>query len=144
MVNLAELRLHLRDEYMCKTEARECLKRKRRLASTTMSSSTAAPQSTSDSASDLGEEDSLSVITQTLRERSDLDDVGGDHDFTPTLEKIKLTQLFNFSDTTWTEIIQKMSMKSLDEELEFYELVEMDAEGEVDDVDIANDPMFSR
>ncbi|KIK79922.1 hypothetical protein PAXRUDRAFT_159984, partial [Paxillus rubicundulus Ve08.2h10] len=52
--------------------------------------------------------------------------------------------LFNFSDTTWTEIIQKMSMTSLDEELEFYELVEMDAEGEADDVDIANDPMFSR
>ncbi|KIK96851.1 hypothetical protein PAXRUDRAFT_137546 [Paxillus rubicundulus Ve08.2h10] len=97
-----------------------------------------------ESVSCLSEEGSLSAITQTLVEHSDLDDVGTDHDFTPPLEKIKLTQLFNFSDTTWTEIIRKMSMKSLDEELEFYELVEMDAEGKADDVDIANDPMFSR
>ncbi|KAF9232801.1 ribonuclease H-like domain-containing protein [Melanogaster broomeanus] len=180
MVNLTELRLHLRDEYMCKMEMHERLNTAApqsssgvaahlELLSPASSSNTSAflmqteaTTSVSDritdtstatnssaatldeSASGLSEEGSLSAITQTLVERSDLDDIGTDHDFTPALEKIKLTQLFNFSDTTWTEIVRKMSMKSLDEELEFYELVEMDAEGEADDVDIANDPMFSR
>ncbi|KIK75032.1 hypothetical protein PAXRUDRAFT_422094, partial [Paxillus rubicundulus Ve08.2h10] len=181
MLNLAELRLHLRDEYMCKTGTQERLKRKRRLASTTSiptaattstSTNTATSQSESAaaqllssvpstnqsahqttcneaaavadaSAFEIDGEDSLSAISQALQERATLDDAGGNNDFTPVLEKIKLEQLFNFSDIAWAEIIQKMTMKSLDEELELYELVDMDAEGEVDDIDVANDPMFS-
>ena len=86
---------------------------------------------------------SFKSITQTLQERSQLDDVGGtSHDFTPPFEKICLNELFNFANSTWTEIISKTAMKSLDEELELYELVEMDAEGE-DDGDILNDAMLS-
>ena len=64
------------------------------------------------------------------------------HDFTPPFEKICLNELFNFANSTWTEIISKTAMKSLDEELELYELVEMDAEGE-DDGDILDDAMLS-
>ncbi|KIK79923.1 hypothetical protein PAXRUDRAFT_16068 [Paxillus rubicundulus Ve08.2h10] len=56
-------------------------------STSTIDSSTATLD---ESASDLGEEDSLCMIMQTLRERSDLDNVSGIHNFTPTLEKIKL------------------------------------------------------
>jgi len=42
---------------------------------------------------------------------------------------VALQQLFNFSDDTWTKLTEGIGMRSLDDELEFYELVELDAEG---------------
>jgi hypothetical protein len=59
--------------------------------------------------------------------------------FTPIFEQIQLQQLFNFSDDTWTKLMERIGMRSLDDELEFYELVELDADGEADD-----DPDFRR
>jgi len=55
--------------------------------------------------------------------------------FTSAFERITLQQLFNFSDDTWTKSVERVGMRSLDDELEFYELVKLDAEGEADDPD---------
>ena len=60
------------------------------------------------------------------------------------MEKIKLAELFDFSNTMWIDITRRTCMKSLDEELELYELVDMDAEGEADDGNVVDDPMLSR
>ena len=43
-------------------------------------------------------------------------------------------QLFNFSDDTWTGMMERIGIRSLNDELEF-ELIELDAEGEADDQD---------
>ena len=176
LLNVAELRMHLRDEYMYKTGPRESLKRKRQLATTAANtnnnssarvvapaaissptslttpnpaaSTTALPTSTDcdslESLTDPDDEDSFASIARSLQERSQCDDAAGNVDFTPQVEKIKLKVLFNFSNTTWADIIRKTAVKSLDEEMELYELVEMDAEGEADDGDILCDPMLSK
>jgi len=51
-------------------------------------------------------------------------------------------QLFHFADESWTKMIEGFGMKSIDDELEFYELVDMDAEGE-DDEQVFDDMMSS-
>ncbi|KAG0693165.1 hypothetical protein DFH29DRAFT_816634 [Suillus ampliporus] len=53
-----------------------------------------------------------------------------------------MLQLFNVSDDTWTKLTERIGMRSLDDELEFYELVELDAEGEEDEQSF-NDMMCS-
>ncbi|OAX32421.1 hypothetical protein K503DRAFT_702058 [Rhizopogon vinicolor AM-OR11-026] len=52
--------------------------------------------------------------------------------FTSAFEQITLQQIFNFSDDTWTNLMERICMRSLDDELEFYELIELDAEGEAE------------
>ena len=49
---------------------------------------------------------------------------------TSVFEQITLQLLFNFSDNTWTGMMERIDMISLNDELEFYELVELDAEGD--------------
>ncbi|KAG2072841.1 hypothetical protein BDR04DRAFT_1096046 [Suillus decipiens] len=46
---------------------------------------------------------------------------------------IPLQQLFNFADESWVRLTEGFRMRSIDDELEFYELIDMDAEGEDDD-----------
>ena len=43
---------------------------------------------------------------------------------------IKLTDLFDFSSSEWVERLQAVASRSLDKELEVYELLEFDAPGE--------------
>jgi hypothetical protein len=50
--------------------------------------------------------------------------------FTSFIEQIPLQKLFNFSDDTWKKLMERIGMISLDDEVEFYELVEL---GEADD-----------
>ena len=80
-----------------------------------------------------GDENSLTFIAAALGQQSELDDVDDPMTFTSAFEQITLQQLFNFSDDTWTKLTERIGMRSLDDELEFYELVELDAEGEADD-----------
>ncbi|KAG0698064.1 hypothetical protein DFH29DRAFT_775094, partial [Suillus ampliporus] len=76
---------------------------------------------------------SLNFIAEALGHQSALDDVEDPTDtFTSQFEQITL-QLFNFLDDTWTKLTERIGMRSLDDELEFYELVELDAEGEEDE-----------
>ncbi|KAG2039988.1 hypothetical protein BDR03DRAFT_837928, partial [Suillus americanus] len=53
--------------------------------------------------------------------------------FTFQFKQITLQQLFNFLDDTWIRLTERIGMRTLDNELEFYELVELDAEGEDDE-----------
>jgi len=146
MLDLAELRLHLRDEYMWRGAVKDRLRRTRHIIpdplplqnkdTTSSSSDEITPEITPESSifdSD-GDENSLTSIAEALGQRSELDDVEDPATtFTSFFEQIQLQQLFNFSDDTWTKLMERIGMRSLDDELEFYELVELDAEGEADD-----------
>ncbi|OJA08572.1 hypothetical protein AZE42_12984, partial [Rhizopogon vesiculosus] len=116
MLDLAEFRLHLRDEYM----RRESIKHKDTSASSDEITLEITPE-TRDFDLD-GDENSLIFITAALGQQSELDDVDDPMTFTSTFEQITLQQLFNFSDDTWKKLIERIGMRSLDDELEFYEL----------------------
>jgi len=50
---------------------------------------------------------------------------------------MKLVELFNFADHHWIQVYEKAVWRSFDEELELYELLDLDAEGEEEaDVDV--------
>ena len=53
---------------------------------------------------------------------------------TTRLSLLKLAEVFDFSNTQWVESVQSAQENSFEKELEFYELLDLDAEGE-DDVD---------
>ncbi|KAG1720850.1 ribonuclease H-like domain-containing protein [Suillus lakei] len=146
MLDLAELRLHLQDEYMRRGSVKDRLRCPRHIIPdplppqnkdpTTMASSDEiTPEITPetnrfDSDSD---ENSLTSIAEALGQCSELDDAEDPAaTFTLIFEQIQLQQLFNFSDDTWTKLMERIGMRSLDDKLEFYELVELDAEGEAD------------
>ena len=46
-----------------------------------------------------------------------------------------VTELFDFSNTHWLAVVRSAQEDSFDKELEFYALLDLDAEGE-DDIDI--------
>lgn len=50
-----------------------------------------------------------------------------------TDEPIEIRELFDFSNTYWEKMIQDKAGKGLDDELELYELLDLDAEGEAVD-----------
>ncbi|OJA14035.1 hypothetical protein AZE42_06464 [Rhizopogon vesiculosus] len=58
-------------------------------------------------------------------------------------DKIPLQQLFHFADDSWVKFTEGFGMRSIGDELHFYELVDMDAEGEDDD-QIFNDMMSTQ
>ncbi|KAJ8581453.1 hypothetical protein M405DRAFT_623547 [Rhizopogon salebrosus TDB-379] len=148
MLDLAELRLHLRDEYMRRGSVRDRLRCPRHIipdplppqnkdTTTTASSDEIIPEITPETSrfdSDR-DENSLTSIAEALGQRSELHDAenpAAAAAFTSIFEQIQLQQLFNFSDDTWTKLMERIGMRSLDDELEFYELVELE-EGEADD-----------
>ena len=53
---------------------------------------------------------------------------------TTRLPLLKLSEVFDFSNTHWVESVQSAQEKSFEKELEFYELLDLDAKGE-DDTD---------
>ncbi|KAG1882529.1 hypothetical protein F4604DRAFT_1577412 [Suillus subluteus] len=144
MLNLAELRLHLRDEYMHRGSMKDHLHCPRHIIpnplphqnqdiSTSMTDDLEIEPETIEFDSVI-DENSLTSIAEALGHQSVLDDVEDPTDtFTSQFEQITLQQLFNFLDDTWTKSTERIGMRSLDDELEFYELVEMDAEGEEDE-----------
>ncbi|KAG6822943.1 hypothetical protein H0H92_011969, partial [Tricholoma furcatifolium] len=69
---------------------------------------------------------------------SDTDDNSEDLTFDPT--KITLANLFDFESSQWSNQIKKLLLQGLESELELYELLEMDAEGD-EEVDEALDSM---
>ena len=74
---------------------------------------------------------SLGHITSVLAQRSledrDTTDMGS------AFNDIPLQQLFNFKDESWVKMTEAFGVRSIDDEFEFYELVDMDAEGEDDE-----------
>ena len=58
---------------------------------------------------------------------------------TTRLTLLKLAEVFDFSNTHWLESVQSAQENSFEKELEFYELLDLDAEGEDDgSMDIDN------
>ncbi|KAF8893625.1 hypothetical protein BD779DRAFT_1436015 [Infundibulicybe gibba] len=53
-------------------------------------------------------------------------------DSTAAKEPIPIKELFNFQDDTWAEIAKATSIRGLEEEMELYDLVDLDAVGEDD------------
>lgn len=146
MLDLAELRLHLRDEYMHRGSVKDRLRRPRHIIPDPLPhqnqdiSTSPTDEIVSEITSDTSEfdfiidENSLNSIAEALGHQSTLDDVEDPTDtFTSQFEQITLQQLFNFLDNNWTKLTERIGMRSLDDELEFYELVELDVEGEEDE-----------
>jgi hypothetical protein len=44
-----------------------------------------------------------------------------------------IADIFNFDNSMWTEISKELAIRGLDDELELYELVDLDAAGDLDD-----------
>ena len=57
---------------------------------------------------------------------------------TTRLPLLKLTEVFDFSNMHWVEAVRSAQENSFEKELEFYELLDLDAEGEDDSMDIDN------
>ncbi|KJA26431.1 hypothetical protein HYPSUDRAFT_52683 [Hypholoma sublateritium FD-334 SS-4] len=55
---------------------------------------------------------------------------------TPQYRKKKISELFEFTNDHWAKFFEKHAIRTFDEELEIYELLDMDAEGDDDDVEI--------
>jgi hypothetical protein len=164
MVQLAELKLHIRDEYTKNAHAKQRLKRHiagaphstASAAHATGSASPAAPTSAvqlphstqtvgeaerEDPASSAGPaEGSLQAIADRLismaNDDHDEDDV--DESFPFTLS-FTLADLFDFSDDYWVKSSEATGNRGLQDELDLYdsELVDLDALGELDtDIDV--------
>jgi len=56
---------------------------------------------------------------------------------TTRLPLLKLTELFDFNNTHWVAAVRSTQEDSFEKELEFYELLDLDAEGE-EDMDVDN------
>jgi hypothetical protein len=162
MVQLAELKLHVRDEFTKNAHTKQRLKRHiagapRSTASAahaTGSASPAAPTSAvqlphstqtvgeaerEDPASSAGPaEGSLQAIADRLismaNDDHDEDDV--DESFPSTLS-FTLADRFDFSDDYWVKSSEATGNRGLQDELDLYELVDLDASGELDmDIDV--------
>ena len=52
------------------------------------------------------------------------------------LPLIPLTNLFDFTNQHWLSIVRQAQESTFDKELEFYELLDLDADGEEEQIDI--------
>lgn len=176
MVMLAELKLHIRDEYKqndtAKTRLRRHIAGPPRTSQSQPSTdaaegpapatahyagpvpSTSLP-SQQQSASCLGPEmpqaddalvssagpaeGSLDDIVQRLLNLINTDKNTESHT-SPTASPIKLSELFDFTVGFWSKTAESTGLRGLEDELEFYELLDMDASGELD-TDVAVDGM---
>ncbi|KAI6038753.1 hypothetical protein EDC04DRAFT_2603676 [Pisolithus marmoratus] len=138
LLNLAELSLHLRDEY---SQSGRAIERLLSPQSTQSGAANSSEESHSDdyenqilssSGAESEDPESFNAIVNTLGQWSHIDDEN-DVDFTSPFEKEALSSFFNFQDKSWVEMTERISLRSLDEELELYELIELDAEGEDDE-----------
>lgn len=71
---------------------------------------------------------SLGSIASVLAQRSADDEDAAEYE--SFFDKILLQQLFHFADGSWVKFAGGFGMRSIDDELDFYELVDVDAEGE--------------
>jgi hypothetical protein len=153
LINLAELRLHLRDEYMRMGDNKSRLRRPRKIIPDPPHPPSTTPSleppidpalddpSLSEQLDDEENDDhSLGSIASVLAQRSIDDD--DTMEYGSVFDKVPLQQLFQFADESWVKLIEGFGMRSLEDELEFYELVDMDAEGD-DDEQTFDDMMSS-
>ena len=146
MTDLAEIHLHLRDEHLKTGQVKERMKQKMTshhsqvvrdasgqpvatMATTTGSGSkdpSNNPQAQSELAEDDSDSGSLRRITSSLTCDDDDDDDDEDLNFTSR----KIADIFNYENSVWTEISKELAIRGLDDELELYMLIDLDAAGE--------------
>jgi hypothetical protein len=89
-----------------------------------------------DSQSTRNNDSSFRSIAERQAQLADEDDLDCMPVRESTIGHVSINTLFDFSRTHWIEIYSRSSMRSFDEELELYKMLDMDAEGEEDEVDI--------
>jgi hypothetical protein len=75
-----------------------------------------------------------SVLAQCSNDDEDTTEYGS------VFDKMPVQQLFHFADESWVTLTEGFVLRSINDELDFYELVDMDAEGE-DDEQVFDDMM---
>lgn len=156
LISLAELKMHIRDEHRAQN-AKACLKRKfgregpNPVTEQPMTSATSF-QAISDIASvdahtPADPDDNATTnhtVAADLREmaHSFTQMVSNDEDAEPvrfpSKISISIIELFDFTMSSWVERYERNAHRSLEDELEFYELIDLDAEGEEDDTNFSS------
>ncbi|KAJ3713958.1 ribonuclease H-like domain-containing protein [Lentinula raphanica] len=149
---LAGLKMHIRDEHLAKEESKR-LKRhfgqvRQEHNQSPTPAATSATAGASDGTGSIGrtsgnddreEEDEFREITNTMGFMLDDDrDIDFNLQF-PSRLQIPIRDLFDFQSTAWVETHNRRAMQSLEEEMEFYELVDLDGEGSQGGIDVAID-----
>lgn len=153
LTNLAELRMHLRDEHIRNGTAKDRLRRKTTShnteepsedpepphshstqtvpenTSTANIESEGTPDTESESRSTSSFTNIVNRLIQQVEEDEDEDEVA------PGNIHVKVANLFNYANRHWTRVVEKIAFRGLGEELELYELVELDADGELEPSD---------
>jgi hypothetical protein len=143
MINLAELQMHLRDEHNRSGVVNERLKR----AITSHSNST-QPLEQQQQALESPDEDeiegeptttSFQGVVEKMVERvaededdSNAADEGDPNEQASRPTQIRISTIFDFNNEHWTRSMRGIAIRGLAEEMELYELVDLDAEGEID------------
>ncbi|KAI9457355.1 ribonuclease H-like domain-containing protein [Lactarius psammicola] len=164
VVDLAECKMHIRDEHLEKEV--KCGLRKRlfgALAENPATQTHSMPSTPVLPASDLFSSqaaapppvpkstESLHMLTQRhiamLDENvhTDMDNTAaGANNINYSTEKRMIVDRFDFSSDTWTAFFQRSAMGSLEDEMELYDLLDLDAEGDLDyDLDDCVESIFT-
>lgn len=164
MVSLAELKLHIRDEYKRNAAAQQRLRKHMAGVPPTANSTATAATPSLDVLAAADTSLSTQPVANVQVEDTDRDDsvpssagpaegslqsiadnlmamVDDDEDIEPikfpSSLSIKLSDLFDFKVDYWINSSEVAGNRGLQDELEFYELIDLDASGEIDtDVDV--------
>ncbi|KAG5634734.1 hypothetical protein H0H81_000957, partial [Sphagnurus paluster] len=140
LLDLAELKMHIRDEQMLlkkKSKLRErafgvraeAISRGRSNLPSAPVPPTSPPAVAQASTAD--EDSPDAPVAETLNAIDDAGDEDHSINFTsPKNISISLKNLFDFNSTHWVEAQQRSAIGSLEEEFEVYDLLDLDAEGE--------------
>jgi len=161
LTSLAELKMHIRDEHLRAGETKKRMKRFFGREHTTASAQAhsqepitlAPPLTTTDDAeaddfamdidpvlpqSEAGSANEFNILTSSFASQASRDDDDGDGQM-PSVISIKIADLFDFTNRTWIGLHERSTSRSLDEELELYELLDADAPGD-SDINVEIDP----
>jgi hypothetical protein len=149
---LSELKLYIRDEHIGLSHSKERLKRHFGKASTTPTQATQPSTGAATSNVETTEVQSTNeplpteatgptgfrAIANRHTEQVQLDDTDNEPVRVPEFGVVKVSELFDFSQKEWVEKYARSSLRNFEEELELYELLDLDAAGE-EEVDIGVD-----
>lgn len=90
---------------------------------------------------EVGESGRFSTMAQKFRKMAEEDDTEIDKEEADAdrmyldgdIGKTTIATIFDYNNSTWIAAMKKAAMRGMNEELEFYELADLDAVGEVDD-----------
>lgn len=72
------------------------------------------------------------LVTQHIYQGDEDNEDNETVSLTPDWQNRRISELFDFSNPLWSSRYSNFALMSFDEELELYDLLELDAEGEVD------------